>query len=213
MDQEDVADGYIGPTYPRREAALMNEILPGLWIGSIRSLSELSKVSNTHCRWTVVSVVHSDELVQFARAAIAHLRSNSADQVTVHQHLLWRLADQSVWPSAFLSSELQEVLAAIHEALNSGSCLVHCSFGVSRSASVCAAYLLSNYYPHEMTVSSALDHIRLSRAKIRPNSGFMTALQTLESCNGDISQAITMYPLSEGTNAPLSIQVYQLDES
>ncbi|GAV05574.1 hypothetical protein RvY_15679 [Ramazzottius varieornatus] len=52
--------------------------------------------------------------------------------------------------------------------------LIHCSAGVSRSASIVCAYLMREY---DISVEEALSRIRQSRSRIMPNSCFMDQLQ------------------------------------
>lgn len=51
--------------------------------------------------------------------------------------------------------------------------LVHCSAGVSRSASIVTAYLMKE---KNMSVKEALAYIKKRRSRINPNSGFINAL-------------------------------------
>jgi len=55
-----------------------------------------------------------------------------------------------------------------------GSVLVHCVQGVSRSASVCAAYLVAH---RGMTCDAALAFIKAKRPVVNPNEGFRRQLQ------------------------------------
>jgi len=54
-----------------------------------------------------------------------------------------------------------------------GRTLVHCAAGVSRSASVCIAYLMKH---HHMSLKDAYNHVKTCRPVIRPNPGFFHQL-------------------------------------
>ncbi|XP_060076248.1 dual specificity protein phosphatase 14-like [Ylistrum balloti] len=54
-----------------------------------------------------------------------------------------------------------------------GRTLVHCVAGVSRSASLCIAYLMKY---HRMKLSDAYHHVKKRRPVIRPNAGFWRQL-------------------------------------
>ncbi|XP_048820394.1 dual specificity protein phosphatase 18 [Lagopus muta] len=54
-----------------------------------------------------------------------------------------------------------------------GRTLVHCAAGVSRSATVCIAYLMKH---HAMSLASAHAWVRSCRPIIRPNNGFWRQL-------------------------------------
>jgi predicted protein tyrosine phosphatase len=168
-----------------------NKVAPGLWIGSIQSLCELPKLSShsespTTTSWTVISVVSAKQLVRFVRVVVAMLQSRHAG--LIRQHVMWELEDQESAP--FLSPRLSDILTVMHEARATPSaCLVHCARGISRSAAVAAAYFLS--LPSDpMTLAPALNQIRLARPTIKPNRGFLIALQKLEAYRGDVFQAI-----------------------
>ena len=53
------------------------------------------------------------------------------------------------------------------------TCLVHCIQGISRSATIVAAYLM---YKYNMTPSEAISYIRQKREIVNPNPGFMRQL-------------------------------------
>ncbi|KAF8961550.1 protein-tyrosine phosphatase-like protein [Flammula alnicola] len=74
---------------------------------------------------------------------------------------------------------LEGVCAHIDRALRAGrSVLVHCQQGVSRSPAIVIAYLIRN---HGMSYDAAHALVRRKRACIRPNSGFVRALQEWEA--------------------------------
>jgi protein-tyrosine phosphatase len=55
--------------------------------------------------------------------------------------------------------------------------LVHCNQGVSRSTTVCLAYLMLD---HGMSFDEALAQIKAARPSVRPNAGFVARLKLLE---------------------------------
>nr|CAB3240179.1 dual specificity protein phosphatase 14-like [Phallusia mammillata] len=72
-------------------------------------------------------------------------------------------------------------------------CLVHCVAGVSRSASLCIAYLIKY---HRMTLKQAHSHVRHSRPVIRPNVGFWKQLIDYEKkMRGTKSVAMVHSPI------------------
>ncbi|XP_030370967.1 dual specificity protein phosphatase 18 [Scaptodrosophila lebanonensis] len=58
-----------------------------------------------------------------------------------------------------------------------GSSLVHCVAGVSRSASLCLAYLMKH---GGMSLRDAYTHVKSIRPQVRPNSGFFQQLREFE---------------------------------
>jgi len=66
----------------------------------------------------------------------------------------------------------------IHEIDNSeGNILINCQAGISRSASMIIAYLMSKGF----TLSQSYGWVKASRDIINPNPGFMNQLQVYES--------------------------------
>lgn len=58
-----------------------------------------------------------------------------------------------------------------------GVTLVHCVAGVSRSASLCLAYLIKY---HRMSLKDAYNHVKARRPQIRPNVAFVKQLMEYE---------------------------------
>jgi protein-tyrosine phosphatase len=58
------------------------------------------------------------------------------------------------------------------------NCLVHCAWGVSRSAAVVLAFLMAY---HELTLDQALALLKEKRPVIQPNAGFVAALKEYET--------------------------------
>lgn len=97
--------------------------------------------------------------------------------------------------SADLKPHLEATVRWIDDRLRKGyNVLVHCQQGVSRSAAVVIAYLI---YTHSMSYEAAFDFVRKRRACIKPNAGFVRALQEWEkqwrtnSSRPDIRRAVT----------------------
>jgi protein-tyrosine phosphatase len=138
----------------------MNEVVEGLYVGSLGAASDddlLKKDGITH----LVSVIESP-----------------VPDPNGRKHMVIAVDD---WPSDAekLARAFEPSYRWIAEALaNKGRVLVHCFAGVSRSATVAAAFLMqSNKVP---SVNDALDLIRKARHCIMPNSAFLIQLRKLE---------------------------------
>lgn len=79
-------------------------------------------------------------------------------------------------------SSLEETIKNTNKIIESvrnkkGRILIHCNAGVSRSSSVCIAYLMEN---HKMSFESAFGTVKSKRECIRPNDGFLKQLKQFE---------------------------------
>lgn len=163
------------------------EVLPGLWLGGLKALKEIGKISRS---WTVISVLQSAQSRDFAQDCLNEIES---DAVRIEKRVVWELPDRS--QAEFLSDRLDEILRVIDSVILTSSekhypraCLVHCAFGISRSASLVAAWLLSRRKVH--TLEEAMEILRSVRPKVSPNMGFVAMLRAIEQCDGNVMAAI-----------------------
>lgn len=69
-----------------------------------------------------------------------------------------------------LSKYFESCIRFIKTAIkHGGGCLVHCYGGVSRSATIVIAYLMSE---HKMGMFEALNFVKVKRSAVFPNPGF-----------------------------------------
>ena len=170
----------------------MFEIVDGLWIGNLRSLSSIAKTNKENKEvsgrsdgndksndWTIVSLVNGERFVAFVDATtkLAGLPDEAL--------FVWQLPDKS--GADFLSENLLTCLDKIDDSIQAGRpCLVHCALGISRSAAVCTAWLISR---RNMTLQDALGLVRTAKPDVLPNMGFLASLRAIEQCNGNIEAA------------------------
>lgn len=149
-------------------------IIPGLYLGSVsgalnkealkqREINHILTVARDLVTFPSMEVVDKDHLVQ-AHAVMA----------------IWDLGSESVLDT------LEEALLFMDKSLEKGNLLVHCAAGVSRSASVVIAYLMTRKH---MSFVHALAHVRHARSVVWPNEGFLEQLKMLDHCKGDIALA------------------------
>lgn len=141
-----------------------------IWMGNILSLQDLP------CSFTVISLLTEERLLHLSK----RLMQDNPRQIS------WFLRDKS--SSTFLCSNLIQILKIMD---NSRPILVHCARGVSRSAAVCAAWLISRR--HCTTLQDAMAVIRLASPTASPNLGFVAALKAIERNNGDVETAMRQW--------------------
>lgn len=71
----------------------------------------------------------------------------------------------------------------IDEGIENGNVLVHCRFGVSRSATIVIAYLMEKY---KLTFEQAYLYVRQRRRFINPNPGFVRQLREYQRLKYDV---------------------------
>lgn len=81
-------------------------------------------------------------------------------------------------PAEDLLTHLEPTCAAMEAAVrDSGSCLVYCKNGRSRSAAVCTAYLMRY---RGLSLERAFQLVKSARPEAEPNLGFWAQLQKYE---------------------------------
>jgi protein-tyrosine phosphatase len=91
------------------------------------------------------------------------------------KHLFLKADDNTAFN---MTPYFEQACEFIEEARQSKGCvLVHCVCGVSRSTTLCCAYLMKH---HSMTVEEALVQLRSRRHIILPNIGFLRQLVSYE---------------------------------
>ena len=80
-------------------------------------------------------------------------------------------------PETDMASVFNEANAIINSIrAQSQSVLIHCNAGVSRSATICIAYLMIN---EQLSFDAALELVKSRRPCTRPNDGFLKQLKNL----------------------------------
>jgi len=200
----------------------LGQILPGFWIGrmaAVRAIFEMqqdeSNEKEEEEEWTVISVLSSDSLISTMTESLQDAQQEFGRQLVV-RHEVWSLKDKSGSP--FVSDRLEEILQIISASMDlkddkktdgivsthrpRRNCLVHCARGVSRSAAVCAAWLISC---RDFSLVEALAQIRTAR-DVNPNLGFIAGLRAIEKCGGDIQKAQERLTRKHNNNNPTQAQ-------
>ncbi|RDB30141.1 Tyrosine-protein phosphatase yvh1 [Hypsizygus marmoreus] len=143
----------------------MDEVTPGLWIGDLPSALDVEELK-AHGIYSILSAMRGGLTIKetFNRHQVLLDDTEDAD---ILRHLL---------PSIhFIQAELDKGRGV----------LVHCHAGVSRSATVVAAYLM---YSRNLDTENALEMIRDVRPNIEPNQGFLRQLEIFHEARFKISR-------------------------
>lgn len=153
-----------------------NEVYPGLWVGSRSAAENETELLNRNI--VAVLTVASRMNPQLAWNTTKAVSSINCKCLDIEDH-----------PSADLLAILPSALRFIDGVIDrrertlevSVAILVHCASGMSRSVSVCIAWLMQrkNY-----ALKEALKQVKESRVQANPNFGFLQALHLLEEKGG-----------------------------
>ncbi|GIY43951.1 dual specificity protein phosphatase 22 [Caerostris darwini] len=136
----------------------MFQVLPGLYLGSFRDGKDSDQLRNN-------DITH-----------IISIHDTAKEVVEDKKYLCIRVPDS---PEENLSKYFSKCNDFIHDARsNGGNVLVHCLAGVSRSATIATAYIMS---ATTLTCKDALKVVRGARTIANPNYGFHSQLKEYES--------------------------------
>jgi protein-tyrosine phosphatase len=142
---------------------------PFLFVGDLSSAQNVAQIENG----AIKSVV-----------TVGNQLLNELNLSKDVKHIVLDIIDH---PMTDILQILPKALAAIDEAIEAKhGLLVHCASGVSRSCTVCIAWLICR---QKLSLKDALHQMRSKRSQCNPNPGFMAALQELEKSDGDIDKA------------------------
>lgn len=180
----------------------MGEVIPGLWVGNLMSVSkmiQLHKNSNKETHLTIISVLSNQNLIRLVSDILEQNRLNQPTDSDTNSHTIrirHEIVELKDLAETDLLSVLPDALMLIDEALGcqttSGSdcsnsdtnqqriCLVQCARGASRSVSIVIAYLLSRHGSRFESFEDALQQVRRVRHVAQPNIGFSLALHKFE---------------------------------
>ncbi|NXO76240.1 DS22A phosphatase, partial [Sitta europaea] len=121
----------------------------------------------------------SEDHENLLKKGVTHILSVHNGAKPVLEDMTYLCISASDSSSQNLLQHFKECIRFIHECrLGGGGCLVHCLAGVSRSATILVAYLMT---VTELGWQSCLAATRAVRSYASPNCGFQQQLQEYES--------------------------------
>lgn len=144
-----------------------SEIVPGLYLSNARAAMDVNVIRYLNITHVLTIETHKIPKSAFPvpNMATLFIRANDSPQTNLLPY----------FPMAN---------SFIEEGIKRGNVLVHCHFGVSRSATLVIAYLMEKY---NLTLDEAFSYVRSRRRFINPNSGFMSQLREYQRLNYDVN--------------------------
>ncbi|XP_053695320.1 dual specificity protein phosphatase MPK-4 [Sabethes cyaneus] len=154
----------------------LDEIEPGLWLGNVTAAADLPTLEKLSIR----SVLTIDSC-----PLPSHVTENPSLRVKYIQ--------ASDVPREDLIKHFEDTNKFIGDSLaEERNILVHCYFGVSRSATIVIAYLMEKY---KLTYEVALHRVKSKRRFVMPNPGFINQLKLFYLMNYRIDPLNEKYKL------------------
>ncbi|WVN85072.1 HAD hydrolase, family IIID [Cryptococcus depauperatus CBS 7841] len=172
----------------------MQEVVDGLWIGDLVAASDTKELEK-HGITNILSLLRP-ALCFPDTYAIYPLEIDDSADTDLLSHLpscvawlkeILKLREKTLFGSNRDNGEHPErvsEIASIAQAVKPGGVLVHCQAGMSRSASVVAAFLMKEY---ELDPIEAVTMIRKKRPVIEPSATFWHQLGLFYNANGKVS--------------------------
>jgi predicted protein tyrosine phosphatase len=149
-------------------------VVKGLYLGSVYHLNKdyLSYLGVNYVVSAIESKYFPKNLEEIASFSTLDSEPDTANTINLY-HL--EITDDGTQASKqTLGSVLDIIVTKLHQNIENGTiCLVHCHYGISRSATIVAAYLIKY---KNFTVLEAIKYLRSHRPQVSPKSNFKMLL-------------------------------------
>ena len=160
-------------------------VVQGLYLGSVYHTHELPYLEYLGVKFIVSAIETKDfpaKLREIATVTNVETMSTAETMATAKLPIIVRHLDIKDDGSKEHKEKLGSVLNAIVDELhtqieNGTTCFVHCQFGISRSSTIVAAYLIKY---KQYTASNAVEYLRSHRPQVNPKRNFMVLLKEYE---------------------------------
>lgn len=153
-DEENSGEFFVVDTRPDEE---VHQVIPGLFIGCQDAATNFQEVTR-------------NKISSILNVAVGVMPT----KIENIKHKSMPLYDE---PRFDIRAHFEEGVDFLREQLASGSVLVHCNAGISRSTTIIVAFLMKE---KKMGLNEALELVRVARPIAKPNPGFMKQLRTYE---------------------------------
>lgn len=164
-----------------------DKILNNLYLGSDDMVCLVHKLDDLQS----LGVTHIVDMREEAESVAPYLHNNKFSYVNFKWH------DDPTF-DIVTEGKIYKVIDYLHTCLTNGCVYLNCAAGISRSSTVCIAYLILK---HNMLYQEAVDMVKKCREKIDPNSGFKWELMKISNSEHEfgekqllINQLMTLLP-------------------
>ncbi|XP_023720741.1 dual specificity protein phosphatase MPK-4 isoform X1 [Cryptotermes secundus] len=144
-------------------------IEPGLWLGNLTAATDND----------VLELHHINHILTVDSCPLPR-------KITMLPGVKTKFLQVTDIPSEDLLSHFEHTSEFIRTGQEQGAVLVHCYFGVSRSATVVIAYIMKKY---ELSFEDAFERVKSRRRFVGPNPGFTSQLHLYETMKWQVDKA------------------------
>ncbi|CAG9569787.1 unnamed protein product [Danaus chrysippus] len=144
-----------------------SQIIPGLYLSNARAAADRNVLRHLNITHVLTVEAHRLPKTTFLDTNINTLFIRAFDT-----------------PNTNLLAYFPMSNAFIEEGLQKGNVIVHCHFGVSRSATLVIAFIMQKY---KISYEQAFNFVRQRRRFINPNPGFVSQLKEYQRLNYDVN--------------------------
>ncbi|KAJ7567247.1 hypothetical protein O6H91_02G138700 [Diphasiastrum complanatum] len=125
---------------------------------------------------------------------ISHVLTIHTEPIVLKKHFVQMFCDLADEPNANIGKYFESMFEFVEAARKSGGrVLVHCGAGASRSATLCAYYVMR---VKRWSLKETLKFMRAQRKQVEPNSGFLAVLSEFQDLLGIKSSKVNTLPSS-----------------
>lgn len=164
----------------------MDLIIPNLYLGDISAAHDVEKLKS-------LNITH-----------VLTIEDNSLDSSVYKKFDKYKFKKLADHQFSDILAVFEECLTFIDEAIKEGNnILVHCFAGMSRSATLVLAYIMSK---EKQSVKKTLDQVRKNRF-VRPNMGFYKQLELFQAMDWTVNKTSPVYRAFKLENMSRQIQL------
>lgn len=165
----------------------MAQIIPGVYLGCVNTATNRKFIieNNINVIYSIITENEMNESIEnnnvekiITNECTVQLRYTSSDNNIATHDVVWKQYEISDTNEEQIDKHFEAIYIDITANITAGrNVLVHCKEGISRSATIIAAFLMQR---NKISRKESIEFISKIKPNIDPNDGFMDKLKTLE---------------------------------